>query len=289
MLSEEQRRSFKRKGYTVLQDVVPADVIERAQSQVWDAVPVSEDAPEEEFRGHGYHIVDDVADPTPFASIRRTVFQYAQALVGEDALMVPGDTVDIPEDLQLPINFPDSVPFSDTYLRRIDGGHVDGYGAHFRNPDDKQSGTYDYYTIGATVYLDQVKRGGGGFTVFPGSHWLAEQYYQDHSLESPGWLGQLPGLTEDGNWDYDTYLHRQLRARELTGPPGTVILWHMRLLHGAGINQRSRPRLAAVTRYTHPEARANKRDAVTNLWKYWEGMQELSSEFDQSPLTTIHD
>lgn len=289
MISEKTKRSFKRRGYIILNDILDDAVVEQAQSLIWESLPVSRDASVDEMHGRGYEFVSDVADKGPFAEIRKAVFPYAETLVGEGKLVSPGSDFDLPSEMQIPVNYPENVAYANSHLRQMDGGHVDGYGAHFRDPNDQKAGTYDYYTIGATVYLDEVKPGGGGFTVFPGSHWIAEKYYREHSLESPGWLGDLPALNNDGGWNYEEPLHRQLRATEITGPPGTVTLWHMRLLHGAGINQRSLPRLAAITRYTHHDGEEIQRDAVRNIWRYWEAMEAVDTGLETSPLTIIDD
>lgn len=284
MISHNERIAFKRRGYLVLDDLIPSSAVSAARSVVWDKMPVSSDSPVAELQDHDYHRVNDIEEIEPFTTIRKSIFEYADELVGTGSLEEPRAAVAIPERMQLPVNYPSSGPLNETYLPRIDGGHVDGYGLAYRDPEDDRAGVYDYYTIGATIYLNDVVSGGGGFTVFPGSHWIAEQYYRDHSLQSLGWLGDLPAPSPDGGWNYEMPLHDQVREVEITGEPGTVVLWHGRLLHGAGRNQRTNPRIAAITRFSNPDGAADKQTACANLWNFWPGMDSVEVDFASRPM-----
>jgi ectoine hydroxylase-related dioxygenase (phytanoyl-CoA dioxygenase family) len=153
------------------------------------------------------------------------------------------------------------------------GGHEDGYLSSSAT-EDEQTGTYDYHTVGATAYLTDVAPHGGGFSVFPGSHRIVADYFKDHALNSLGWQACPPAIAESGGWDYDRRLDDQLDAKAIPGDSGTVILWHMRLLHGVSINQDISPRVALITRFTHEQGDSIKHDAVPNLWKYWEAIPE---------------
>lgn len=295
MLDTEQKRDFKRQGYVVLDDAFDESIIEEAYSIVWDALSISPDSSREEIQNAEYELlsVRNLADPDPFVEIRDTMFDYAEELVGRDTLerttrpWAPGD---VHNHVQIINNYPQPVRLPNKHVRSVGhgprgnqttaSGHIDGYGGNFKDPESK--GIPRFSTIGATVYLDHVQLGGGGFTVFPGSHWIAEKYFEDHSLESPGFKGQLPALDDDGGWNYDQSLFHQLRAKEVTGPAGTLLLRHMKLLHAASVNQRLRPRIAAVGRFSHSNIEEIKRDAASNIWKYWDGMRDIEVDVKEN-------
>jgi ectoine hydroxylase-related dioxygenase (phytanoyl-CoA dioxygenase family) len=90
--------------------------------------------------------------------------------------------------------------------------HVDGAAAQLR----------------ACVYLTGVARGGGGLTVQPGSHTaLFHLMRSEYNYEpDPTFQPALERLAAGGG------------AAERTGPAGTVIFFHARLAHAAGVNRR---------------------------------------------------
>lgn len=295
MLEEQEKKQFKREGYVTLEDVVDESTINEAREIIWDALPISPDSPLEEIQERDYEYVSlntELEDTEPFRVIRDDLFEVAGEFVGRDKLTKPTGEVDMPTELQIVINYPKDLRFSNVHLRDMGygprgtestaGGHLDGYGIKFRHPDAET--TFNYSTIGAGVYLDTVDIGGGGLTVYPGSHWIAKKYFEDHSLEAPGWTGQLPAIDDEGEWNYDGSLYRQLRAKELTGSAGTVIFWHQRLLHCAAPNQRQDLRMATFSRFTRREGEEIQEDAATNLWKYWDGMQDIDVNIDEQPI-----
>lgn len=297
MIDRNQRKHFKRRGYVVFNNRIDESVIDEARSGVWDALPISHDSSREEMQEQQYKYINEVSNLKPFTEIRDTIYEYAEQLVGQGVLEsgeegIPTGDVNIPKELQIVVNYPQRIKSPDTHLRSIGygprgvettaGGHLDGYGAVFKDPDRER--LYNYSTIGVGVYLDEVTIGGGGLTVFPGSHWLAEKYFEEHSLESPGWMGQLPALDDNGGWNYDESLYQQLRPEEITGPSGTIIFWHMKLLHCASVNQSARPRLATFSRFTHKDGDDIEQEAATNIWKYWDNMQDIEIDLDKNPV-----
>lgn len=296
MIDEQHKRDFKRQGYVQLDAGIDESVIEDAREIVWEALPISRNSSLEDLGEQDYEYLGldgELSDLEPFTEIRNSIFGMAEEFVGKDRLEKPTGEVEMPKELQIVINYPKNIRFSDLHLRDMGygprgtettaGGHLDGYGVNFKSPEKKM--TFNYSTIGVGVYLDDVQIGGGGLTVFPGSHYIAEKYFENHSLESPGWMGQLPAIDDDGGWNYDKPLYRQLRSKEISGSAGTVIFWHMRLLHCAAPNQRSNPRLATFSRFTRKEGEEIQENAATNLWKYWDGMEDIEANIDETKIT----
>ena len=94
--------------------------------------------------------------------------------------------------------------------------------------------------LNACVYLEDVGPRSGGFTVYPGSHRIM---FRAHRLEA--------------NWspraDYRDAVRRvvrEVRPVELVGGAGTVIFWHGRTVHSAGIHTGDRIRWAVFADFT---------------------------------------
>ena len=94
--------------------------------------------------------------------------------------------------------------------------------------------------LNVCLYLEDVRARNGGFTVYPGSH---RALFGAHSQESN--YSPLPC--------YDEKVIEVLENTtpwELVAPRGSVIFWHGRLLHSAGIHVGDDIRWAAFADYT---------------------------------------
>lgn len=285
-ISGEQKREFKRKGFLVLEDAIDSDLIADAQATVWESLTGQPTPAPEKLKGAGYFSLRELNDLDPYVQIRKSVFEAVESLVGDGVLEQPTDELDIPNNTQLAINCQPTDEGMNRVARRIRESHLDGYGRHFRNPEHENAGVYTYFTVGSGIYLNDIEDGGGGFTVFPGSHRLAAEYFETHSLESPGWTGTLPAMDESGDgWDYAHTLDEQLLPYEISGSAGTVILFHNKLLHGNGVNHRPTPRIGMFTRYIHREGRSIKRDAADKLWKYMGDLSDVEVDLEANPVS----
>lgn len=265
--TERQKVELKRNGFIVLTDVVDEDVVDAARHSFWEGLPYDRtdyegllSAPERFENAWEY-----VENPEPFAAINEQLFPYAEELAGEGTLERPD------ERIQLTPRFPngDQREGDERPPLHRDHGHIDGYGPHFDAHHE-----VGYYTVMAAIYLDRVEPRGGGFTVWPGSHWYAGDYYSDHHLESLVNNATLPAY-EDGEWDRCGSLAHQTDPLEIHGDAGTVVFWHQNLLHCGGANNSPYVRLSAIQRFVRPDSDEIKRDAYANPWKYWEGMREV--------------
>jgi len=263
--TEREKRSFKRNGFLVCEDLLDSDLVERASDAVWDGIPYERHDHEAlvETPERIENAWDHVEDDAPFAEINRQLLPYAETLIRGD-VAPPGD------GLQLALRFPsgeqdDADPYPSAGREH---GHIDGYGPSFdRNHE------VSHFQVAAAVYLDRVEPRGGGFTVWPGSHWHAGAYYTDNHLESLVGHPALPGLERaDGEWTgefercerYD----EQFDPLEIHGPAGTVVLWHGALQHCGGVNRSRNLRLAAIKRFRRTDADEIKREAFANPFEY---------------------
>jgi hypothetical protein len=284
MLTSADYRSFKRNGFLVLEDALSESDVTKCRKLLWNALSFSPDtigdAPSR------YQLIDEeeLDKVNPFEQIHNSVFQLADQLVGDNVLATPQPPFSIPDDMTLPMNLPDGANLANTHLRSNNHAHIDGFGERFKDPETDE--TYVYNTINAVVYFNDVVPGGGGFTVYPGSHYIASEYFETHSLPSPGWTGYLPAIDDSGGWKYNQQLGYQLRDLEVTGPAGTVVLYHNKLLHKAGFNQRNRVRMAGIMRFTHHLGDEIAEAAATDCWKYWPAMKDIEIDIEESPIMT---
>lgn len=242
-ISDGQKEEFERSGFLVLRDAVPDQIIEAAESEVRKGLSVPTDDVEAMLEAENEANVWDVVSETePFARICGGVRNYSEELIGTEL-----ENLSTP--MQIAVRYPngrleDDYPDAQEQL----GGHLDGYNAQYR-----ETGTVQGMTLIATVYLNDVYPRSGGFTVWPGSHYQATDYFQSNALDSI-----------DGNFP-------QVEGSpfEITGPAGTVILWHNKLVHCGGVNFGNDARMAGFMRFALPEIDEIKRDAATNPWKYW--------------------
>lgn len=271
--SQKERRRFVRNGFLVRDDLVDDDVVAAARDSVVDGIDADPDDPEQVV-GAGYdeNVADDV-DREPFERIVDQLFPAVDELVGGGVLADPSGY------MQIALQFPDEDATDEVPNPKETHGHLDGF-KNFDSAPEVGGGT-----IAACVYLDDVTPRGGGFTVWPGSHRVAGEYFSEHALETVGGKphnSQVPGQGEEpGEWDYDDLLWNQSDPYEIAGDAGTVVLWHFRLTHTAGIHVGEDIRMSAIKRFNRTEADGNFRDAAANPFEYWPAMEDV----DHLPVT----
>ncbi|MFB6135853.1 MAG: phytanoyl-CoA dioxygenase family protein [Halobacteriaceae archaeon] len=259
MLSESQKREFVRDGFLVVEDGVESELVDEGRELIWEELPEDPDDVES-LVGVGSRS-PDVSAEEPFATINERLYEHAVDLVG-DALVAPDGP-----GMQFALRYPKDLRLDAHHDRRPNSGHLDGYGPGF-----KEDGQYSGFAVAAVVYFDDVSPRGGGFTVWPGSHWVAADYFRDHALNTPGLGGDLPAIDDDGDWDSSRSLRDQLRSRSLAGDAGTVVLWHNKLVHTAGVNQSDAVRMAGITRMSREDQDEIREDAKDKPFEYWDGL-----------------
>jgi len=273
-VTEGQKRELKRNGFVVLDGILDDDVVAAAREELWRAAPWDRDDLDALVDGPERTTDElDVEDWEPYTRVNERVYECVAPLVG-DALEPPG------ERMSLIMRLPNGEQREGDQAPppHREHGHVDGYGPAFRN--NKEVGSY---AVVASVYFDDVEPRGGGFTVWPGTHWTVAEYYREHQLESivgPPHSAEPPGVDGEGGWDYSTRLSAQHDPLEIWGEAGTVVLWHENLLHAGGVNRSGNVRMAGVKRFRREDRDEIRRDARRNPWKYWEGMQDVELPLD---------
>jgi len=264
-LGSRRKREFKRQGFLIVEDGIDRELALRARDQVYEAIPEDPDDYEALVEGGGS--MDGIADPTPFEAINDRLFDYGERLVGEGALApLSGHGL----TLRYPSGTPPWSPAADQLTDTR--SHIDGHGGTYRRGDE-----VGYFTCFAMVYLDRVPPQTGGFTVWPGSHLDAGEYYQDHA-RSAGYMGTM-GRDPDGGWDYGQERSDQFDGFEIHGDPGTVIVAHQQLEHCGGVNNSRRVRISNIKRLSRADADEIDTDrAYRDVWQYWPAMREIEIE-----------
>jgi hypothetical protein len=275
-ISNRERREFQENGFVTIRNAVDPILCEHARDAVWNELPVDRHDPASwRGRNDGSDIPDFVST-RPFEEIARVVFPYAEALVGRDALAPPGDPPlvaphhtatavggDHDGMLSPHISYPRAEGDSEWTERATENqdAHVDGYA-----PDDPNGEDVNYLplTIGATVYVDSVRPGGGGFTVWPGSHLRMSEYFESHTYEEYVAADNVLPKLELGP------------PNEISGEAGDLVLWHHNLVHAAGPNLSDRIRMAAIGRFVvkdiverMDEGYLEEGDGLGDIWKQY--------------------
>lgn len=261
MLTDAQKRTFKREGYLVLEDGIDTDLVEQGREQILEGMPHDPDDEEalleaEDNPGAYGEYVDA---EEPYRTINERLYEYGRALVG-DALVAPDEP-----DIQLSIRYPNDIRLAEYHERLPDGEYLDG--PHL---DGYASMPYSGFTVGGVVYFGDVAPRSGGFTVFPRSHWVTAKFFEDNHPDSAGNAGWVPAIDDDGDWDLWDNFWEQARSRQVEGTAGTVILWHNKMIHCAGLNQRSGIRMAGIKRMARHDHEEIKIDAADKPFKYWD-------------------
>ena len=211
-------------GYVITKIAMDEGVRQRAIDRVWELLP-PRFGPDR--RGTWKGIVQDSCHNKDLGS-RRGRLKFRECVRKEtwiyDLLAGHPQAVEAVEDLlgagkvAVPRYFRGLYPVfpSDPTREKVEAGHLDTHP----------------FQVGAVLYLDEVLPGGGGFHVWPGSYLaIALAYHSFHA--------------DDPAPDCGSILHRIQQETvpvEVTGPAGTLILWHQRLVHAAGLNRSRRVR-----------------------------------------------
>jgi len=136
-------------------------------------------------------------------------------------------------------------------------GHLDGY---YTPTNGVPEGTVGVWQICATIYVGEVRPRGAGFTLWPGTHRKATEFFRTHSLLS------LKGGVPTGHFPIGEPL-------EVTGPAGTVCFWHGQLVHSGSKNVNDNIRMALIARLGRKDSADIFFESPDDMWEYWDGMK----------------
>ncbi len=244
-LAPEDKAFFKEHGYLVKRDTLTPQQIRAAQDALWEGIKADRNDPRTWINA-GPRAPVPASHPALRATLCESpIFSMAEELVGREKLSQggsPGPHLVYPsgeEDWTLPSR-----------------GHLDGY---YTPTNGVPEGTVGIFHVGATIYVDQVEPRGAGFTVWPGSHRFAAEYFKTHSL-----LNIQGGVFREADLGPPV---------EITGPAGTVCLWHGQLVHSGSKNCSGRIRMALIARLARQDVDDIRFETPDDMWEYWEGVR----------------
>lgn len=252
MLTTEEKRYFMEQGYVVTHIGLDATLRTRAIDKVWDLLPATfERNHPATWKGliqDSCHLKDmeDRRGRVKFREcVRKEKWLYdlmpghPDARAAAEALLGAGE-VSAPRFFRglYPV-FP-----CDAKGERSEKGHLDTHP----------------FQVGAVLYLDDVGQGGGGFHVWPGSHLPVALAHASLHEDDAG--RNCAGVVSKWQRKHDPV--------ECSGPAGTLILWHQRLIHAAGLNRTDKVRQAMLcdfSRTSLPSFQSLKPHG--RLWQHW--------------------
>ena len=243
-LDAEQKTFFKENGYVVLHDTLTEDQIQAGVEAIWPHLDADRDDPST-WIGAGSISPNCGDEPALLATLyESSVYEAAESLVGKGKLTRP-------TSFDPKLNF----PTGDSEWA-APGGHLDGY---YTPTNGVAEGTVGRFFVGVTMYLSHQHPTGGGFTVWPGTHLQSAEYFKTHAM-----------LSVKGGNVRDVY--ELPEPVEVTGPPGTVCLWHGGTVHSASKSCRPDIRFCMITRLNHIQNSDILFEFPDDPWAYWDGI-----------------
>ena len=253
-LSIDEIEFFKDNGYLIKRSVLDPKLMARARDRLWDGAPpsmkrddqaswVGPIRPEEESedpsnrrKGFRWQFREPGGEPFMLRLLATdpNVFGFAEQLIGKHQLQKPVRIRGIYCTLPYGKKNPGS---------GAGGCHVDAHPFH----------------LGVVGYIDDVGPGGGGFTVWSGSH---RTFFGDFRTR----------YTFNPNKNYQGDREKVLKQSsvECHGRAGDVVFWHHRIGHTAPPNRTGRIRQAVLYDFRKVDlAEYQDRRPTKNMWYDW--------------------
>lgn len=241
-LSEAEVAFFKEHGYLVKRGLLnEPETFERIVDHVWENVPrglVKRDDPQTWIDApQGEWTAEDAENLGPF---RRGSWKMRSRTIGTQSFFVD-KIANHPRMRELVSKF---IGEPVKFANRVRGV----YCIFPKSPDrEAKLGPHGDHTgaqLSAMVFVDTVPPHCGGFTIWPGSHYMSHVYHRTV-------YGPLdPERAEEYMAARDDVL-RKTTPVQFHGNAGDVVFWHPRLVHGPGVNYSAEHEKAYV-RYIVP-------------------------------------
>lgn len=214
VLDREQVQEFAERGFVVIPQAIPANLVDAASVRIDNLVAA--EPPGETVSGPHFYFPDSTAVPELLALITRSgAWPLMESLTGEDSLEVPAQ-------VQVALNIP---PFS----HRPGGHHIDG----FPPGPDGRPGTFTM--LAGVLMSDQLADDAGNLWVWPGTHLTHARYFHENGPDAFFQAGGYPPI-------------RLPEAEQIRGRTGDLLLAHYLLGHNIGGNTAAETRRAVYFR-----------------------------------------
>jgi len=243
-LTAADKAFFKENGYLILHDLLSQQHVDDARSALWEGLDADRDNPDTWINA-GPRVPVPSSHPAIRATVMESpVFTIAEELVGKGRLSpaAPGPHLVFPS--------------GESEWTGPGHGHLDGY---YTPTNGVPEGTVGLFHVGTTIYVEDIVAQGGGFTIWPGTHRQAAEYFRTHSLLS------IQGGNSRDAFDLPEPL-------EVTGRAGTVCFWHGQMIHSGSKNSARNIRMALIARLSRKDLNDIRFETPDNMWRYWEGI-----------------
>jgi hypothetical protein len=232
MLNRGQRDEFAERGFLVLPQVIPPDVVDAASGAIDELIKRGPPGPQ--VRGP-YNYFPEAGQAPALAALLTgsPAFGAAEALTG------PG-TLERPWQVQVALNIP---PFP----HRPGLHHLDGAPA---GPDGRP-GTFTM--LAGVLMSDQRERGAGNLWVWPGTHLPHAEYFREHGPDALLAAGGYPPIAAP-------------EPEQVTGRAGDLLLAHYLLGHNIGGNTSPAVRRAVYFRIKRAGHDSRWRECLQDPW-----------------------
>jgi hypothetical protein len=232
VLDEGQLDEFAERGFLVLPQAVPTEVVVAASAAIDELI--EHDPPGPQVRGPYNYFAAAARVPALAALLTGSpAFGLAEALTGPATLKVPGQ-------VQVALNIP---PFS----HRPGMGHIDG------SPPEPGGRPGTFTVLAGVLMSDQRERDAGNLWVWPGTHLTHAQYFRAHGPDAFFTAGGYPPV-------------RLPEPEQVTGLAGDLVLAHYLLSHNIGGNTSPATRRAVYFRIKRSGHDARWREFLQNPW-----------------------
>ncbi|MEU7019391.1 hypothetical protein ABZ990_01855 [Streptomyces sp. NPDC046203] len=231
-MSETHLDEFTERGFVVIPQAVPGELLDRANRRV-DGL-VAGQPPEAGKAGPHFYFLETKEEEDLLAPLTGgPAFGYTEELAG------PG-TLEVPRQVQVALNIP---PFS----HRPGIPHIDA--ANAEPVDDPEFGTFTM--LAGVLLTDQLAEDSGNLWVWPGTHRTHAAYFREH-----------------GTGTYCAYPPIPLpEPEQITGRAGDLLLAHYLLGHNIGGNFASdRTRRMLYYRISNRAHATRRKDFLQDVW-----------------------
>jgi phytanoyl-CoA dioxygenase PhyH len=236
VLSHAQINEFTERGYIVVPQVVPGDVLAKATRRIDEVVAAN--PPAADKRGPHFYFLGTRDEPDLIAPLTRSpAFGLVEDLAGRGTLKVPWQ-------VQVALNIP-------PYSHRPGRPHIDA-----ANTEPTDAPIRDTFTMLAGILMtDQVAENSGNLWVWPGTHLTHAEYFREHG---PQMFCAYPPI------DLPT-------PQQITGHAGDLLLAHYLLGHNIGGNYESeQTRKTLYFRISNVEHASRQEEFLQNTWLDYE-------------------
>lgn len=240
----EQKKHLFEKGWVIIPQVVPAEMVLAAKNTINSTIENYLDS----IQTRAHELKTD--ERLTSLLMATDAFSLIESALGKGKV-VPSTNV------QCALRFPDHDVQSLNNLRP----HIDS----FHPSVDGNPGSIKPFIAIAGFFLNDIDQdNAGNFTVWPETHRQFAEYFEKYGADPELKLGVPP---------VDLPKPVQIKAKA-----GDMIFAHYQLAHTAAANISNAIRYAVYIRMHHADRPKDSLDVLTDIWKYWYGMADLANK-----------